>query len=385
MTSASWVGSVRFHGLLLPPGGGPALLLAEGTGPVVWDADRAARARGVRPGQPAAAARAACPEARVAAFDRAAVRHALDAAWDLLAAAAPAVEPDPEGRPEACVAWYGAGVPRPEVASLQAAAARALPHVDLALGVASVRLAARAARPETGCTWISPGAEAGLLAPLPLDWLVTEGLLAPARLADLHRLGLRRCGDLAAMPEAAVAARLGREGLRLRVACRGGDARPVAALHPPRTVRARLAWPDGLPVEGWADAAAALARRAAAGLAPGEGARRLRLCGDFPAVVRAWDIPRRSPGVFGRAASALAAGVRGPAATGFLEVVLEGLATVAPRPLSLLPTESRGPASAALEDLLVRLPRGVLRRGPAPPDRHEALCALLDPWRGGPG
>ena len=384
VSAASWVGCFRFHGLLVPGGAGPVVVLHAGA---VWDADRAARGQGVRPGQPAAAARTACPEAEVRRFDRAAAAPLLSAAWDLLAEAAPVVEPDPDGRPEACAAWGGQGPPWPEVSALQAAAARALPHVDLAVGLAGNRLTARVASPvEPGLASVAPGGEGRLLAPLPLSLLVAEGLLAPALLPRLRNLGLVCCGEVAALPEGALRERFGREGVRLRALCLGQDARPVLPQHPPRTLTARRVWPEGLPPEAWAAAAMELAGRAALGLHAAEGIRRLRLRGDCGEGARTWPAPCRTPGVLARAAGELAARLARQAGraggSAALEVSLEDLAGIAVRAVGLLPPlVGEGRAGQALDDLLQRLPRGALRRGVGAPDRHEQLLDLLDPWR----
>jgi protein ImuB len=417
VSAQPWIGCFRFHGLLAvagaadvgrlpapagegadrpladvgrlpaPAGEGadrpPAIVLHAGA---VWDADRAARGQGVRPGQDAAAARTACPEAAPRRFDRAAAAPLLAVAWDLLATASSVVEPDPDGRPEAYAAWRDGPPPLPEVRALQAAVLRALPHVDLAVGLGRSRLVARAVRPAAGPGLASaePGAEADLLGLRPLALLVEEGLLAPALCVRLRDLGIRRCGQLAALPSGAVQGRFGREGLRARALCLGEDARPVLALHPPRCCLARRAWPGGLPPEAWTAAAAELGRSAAARLAAVEGARRLRLCGDFGERVRTWPAPRRDAGLLGRAAGEVAARAarQARAATGFLEVRLEEVAAIAIRPVSLLPArDARARRPDAVGDLLERLPRGLLRQGAGMPDRHERMVALLDPWR----
>jgi nucleotidyltransferase/DNA polymerase involved in DNA repair len=389
-----WVGFFRFHGLLGDADRPPAVVLRDGE---VWDANRAARALGIHPGQAAAAARTVCPEASWRPFDPAAMSGRLTAAWDLLAAAAAQVEPDPDGRPEAYAAWPDGAPPREEVRWLAAAVRDALPHVDLAAGLADGRLLARAACPPgPGVGWVEgPRARQRLLAALPLADLAAQGLLSPQLLRRLRDMGLFVCGQVADVPERALLARFGQDGPRLRGLCLGRDPRPVRALYPPRTLDARRAFPDGLPPEGWAAAAAALARRAAARLQAGEGARTLRVRVDEMERSRVWKAPRGTPDVLVRAAAALAEGLargcRGPA--GALAVALGDLAGLSVRPLDLLARER--PDAEALEGLLERLPRQVLRRGwgrdgATPADRHpwlrrhEALLALLDPWRASP-
>jgi len=383
--AARWIAFFRFHGLLLPPGAGPdapALLFRHG---LVWDADRIARAGGIRPGLDAAAARTVCPGAEGRTFAPPAAARLLTPAWDTLAAASSTVEPDPDGRPEAYAAWPAASPPLPEIRALTAGVRRAFPHVDLSVGLAGNRLVARATcPPDAGFAAVAPGGEARFLAPLPLQALVDQGLLAPALHRRLRELGLHRCGQAAALPEAALQARFGREGGRLRALCLGRDERPVAALHPPRTPSARRAFPDGLPPGTWPEAAARLAGRAGTALGPAEGARSLVLCGAFGERRRTWKGPQRTAGVLARAAAELARRAaearEGP--TDHLEVRLEGLAAIPIPPLSLLPPPfGDRRQSKKLEDLLAHLPRGILRRGPGAVDRYERLLSLLDPWR----
>jgi hypothetical protein len=389
-----WVGFFRFHGLLAagaadpareartpakPPrreGPHPSLVVHRG---VVWDADRPAREQGVRPGQEVAAARAACPEAARRPFDPAADAARLSEAWDLLAEASSTVEPDPDGRPEACAAWPGGSPPLAELGALDRTVRRRLPHVDLAGGLAGSVLVARlACPPGRGVAVVDAGREELFLSGRPLRELVDRGLISPALGRRLEGMGLIRCGQVASLPESALAGRFGREGRRLHRLCRGLDGRPVRPLHPPRALAARRSYPDGIPPDARADAAAGLARRAAGGLRPGEGVGRLCVRGDGGAAGRAWNPPCRDPAALARAAAELASGL--PGETGRLEVRLEELAPAAAEPLDLLD----GRARPGLDDLLARWPRGALRRGWGGLDRHEALLALLDPWRSAP-
>ena len=387
-----WVGLFRFHGLLGDCGDAPAAVLQDGA---VWDSNRAARALGVRPGQSAAAARTVCLEATWTAFDPAAMADRLTGAWRLLAEAAACVEPDPDGRPQAYAAWPAGPPPRAEVAALVQAARDALPHVDLAAGLADSRLLAAAARPpEQGIAWAEgPRARARLLAALPLADLAAQGLIATPLLHRLHDMALYACGQVAELPEPALLARFGRDGSRLRALCLGQDPRPVHALYPPRSLRARRAFPDGLPPERWTAVAADLARRAAAGLRQGEGVRSLHLLGAGGGErTRGWKSPHSGIDLLARAAAALAAEAtrtcREPA--GALEVVLADLDALPIRPLDLF--AAGRPDGQALDGLLERLPRQVLRRGcggdggmrPVWLRRHEAMLAFLDPWRVAP-
>ena len=94
-------------------------------------------------------------------------------------------------------------------------------------------------------TVIDPGAEAAALARLPMQLLAVLGHdepVAPARsrtlgrtrapahvavLSTFHRWGLRTLGEVAELPAAAVAARLGQEGVRWQRLARGEDPRPL--------------------------------------------------------------------------------------------------------------------------------------------------------------
>ncbi len=117
--------------------------------------------------------------------------------------------------------------------------------------VAGTRVAAvLLALSRPGLTVVSPGREAEALAPLPLGLLVVldgAGLAdsaepppvpAPAaatrrageaRLDTLARWGLQTLGDLAALPAAEVAARLGDAGRRWHARARGQDPRPLVS------------------------------------------------------------------------------------------------------------------------------------------------------------
>src|SRR2546428_294992 len=69
-----------------------------------------------------------------------------------------------------------------------------------------------------------PGPELGFLAPLPLACLAPPPEIA----ATLERWGIRRLGDLARLPVAEVATRLGPAGAALVRTARGEDERPLA-------------------------------------------------------------------------------------------------------------------------------------------------------------
>jgi DNA polymerase-4 len=92
------------------------------------------------------------------------------------------------------------------------------------LGLASSRLVAKVcsdqAKPN-GVIYILPGAEAQFLAPLDVRKIPGVGKKTEAA---LHRLGIRRVGDLASLEEAFLASHFGRWGLALAGKAQGQDA-----------------------------------------------------------------------------------------------------------------------------------------------------------------
>ena len=86
-----------------------------------------------------------------------------------------------------------------------------------------------AARGFAGVTLVPPKAEAKILASLAVSILSP-----PAELAEtLERWGIRTLGEVAALPDLGVAARLGEEGLRLLRLARGENERPLVAVELP--------------------------------------------------------------------------------------------------------------------------------------------------------
>ncbi|HSN69586.1 MAG TPA: hypothetical protein VLV48_10090, partial [Thermoanaerobaculia bacterium] len=110
------------------------------------------------------------------------------------------------------------------------------------IGIASSKLAARIAAelPETP-TIVPEGEEGRFLSPLPLFRLAPELEVV----ATLDRWGITSIGDLARLPEAEVAARLGEAGRDLLYAARGLDPRPLVPSQPPPsfTEGMELEWP----------------------------------------------------------------------------------------------------------------------------------------------
>ena len=140
-------------------------------------------------------------------------------------------------------------------------------HVRVA--IAGTRTAARllVCAASGPVTVVNPGTEAAALARLPIQWLavlahdepVTPSnprTLAPsaapshvAVLSTFRRWGLRTLGEVAALPAAALAARLGQEGVRWQRLARGEDPRPLLPVVPEERFEQALdlEWPiEGL-------------------------------------------------------------------------------------------------------------------------------------------
>ena len=157
---------------------------------------------------------------------------------------------------------------------------------DIEAGLARLGIGAQAGLASTrGAAWALarfgpqrmalPGAEAAALAALPPAAL----RLPAATLAALDRLGLRRIADIAALPRAGLARRLGAEVLLRLDQAQGTTPEAMAPEPEPPILSVRLTLPE--PIGLLADVAAGLARlldRLCARLADaGLGARRLRL------------------------------------------------------------------------------------------------------------
>jgi protein ImuB len=131
-----------------------------------------------------------------------------------------------------------------------------------------------AARVEGAAIVVAPGAARAALGPLPVAAL----RIAPEAVAALGGLGLRRIEDLAVLPRAQLARRMGIEVVRRLDQALGLEPEPVAARRPGPGFAVRMTCPEPIGLE--ADVEAGLARLAealAARLkAAGMGARRVR-------------------------------------------------------------------------------------------------------------
>jgi protein ImuB len=204
---------------------GLPLALSDGGGahaPIVA-ASAKARERGVEPGrQTVAQARAIAHDLVVRPRDVAVERSAVRALIDVAASLASRIEATDDGT--VFLDASGTGHLVASEAGLATALVARAARVGLAAraGVGASMTVARLAalRGEV----VAPGTELGFLAPLPLACLAPD----PDVATTLARWGVHRLGDLARLPEAEVATRLGPAGAALVRAARGEDDRPLA-------------------------------------------------------------------------------------------------------------------------------------------------------------
>ena len=219
----------------------------------VLDCSPSARRHGVRRGMTLAAAHALVPDAAFLVPDLDRYRAAAEAALDALAAFAPYVEGETDPvRDGFGGAYLGIdGLERlwgTEPVLLARVAAAIAPHVPgpLRAGIAGSRfgslvaaILARDPVPGTGVTWLAAPvggveSEAAFLAPLPVGLLPAS----PDTQERLRVLGVRRIGEFAALPRAAVMARFGAEGSFLHDLATGCDGRRIVPRRPAERLRA---------------------------------------------------------------------------------------------------------------------------------------------------
>jgi nucleotidyltransferase/DNA polymerase involved in DNA repair len=212
-----------------------ALAPLPGTEPLIGSITGAAEAKGVRPGMRLGEALATCPELELVEQDPATVEQAWEEILRRLEDAGFAVETSDPGT----VFFDTKGVER-LYGGLEPALKRALRAVgsvwDARAGAAERRFAALAAanvaRPGQALI-VSDDRTRSFLAPLPLQLLPLER----DRYEELEELGVRTIGQLAGLPGAAVAERLGPDGRRAWSLARGErdgrvtPRRPAVALH----------------------------------------------------------------------------------------------------------------------------------------------------------
>src|SRR5213078_2294868 len=221
-----------------------ALAPAAGEEPLIGPVTAAAEALGVRPGMRMGEALATCPELVLVEQDPAAAEQAWEEILRALEDTGFAVDPAGVG----CVYFETRGVER-LYGGLEAAVRRGLAAVGTAwdprAGAAQRRFAALAAanvaRPGQILV-VSDERLQDFLAPLPLELVPME----PRRRAELHELGVKSVGQLAGLPGAAVAERLGPDGRRAWGLARGGKPARVRGRRPPAEILEALEFPEAV-------------------------------------------------------------------------------------------------------------------------------------------
>jgi protein ImuB len=221
-----------------------ALAPLPGTEPLLGPVTAAAEAAGVRPGMRLGEALATCPSLVLVERDPAHVEADWEGIVRSLEDAGFAVEPVEPG----CLYFDTRGVER-LYGGVSAALKRALRAVggtwEAQAGAADRRFAALAAaaiaRPGQALV-VSDAKTKEFLAPLPLTLLPLER----ERREDLERMGIKKLGQLAGLPGAAVAERLGPDGRHAHSLARGDDTTKVRARRPPAEIAERLEFPEAV-------------------------------------------------------------------------------------------------------------------------------------------
>ncbi len=221
-----------------------ALAPLPGTEPVLGPVNAAAEAAGVRPEMRLGEALATCPSLVLVERDPAGVEQAWEQIVRRLEDDGFAVEPVEPG----CLYFETRGVER-----LYGGVAPALKRALRAVGVswdacasaADRRFAALAAaaiaRPGQALV-VSDDRTKEFLAPLPLTLLPVGEKIRE----DCEGLGIKKIGQLAGLPGAAVAERLGPDGRHAWSLARGEDRGRVRARRPPAEIAERLEFPEAV-------------------------------------------------------------------------------------------------------------------------------------------
>ena len=204
----------------------------------------AAEAEGVKPGMRLGEALATCPRLVLMERDPAVVEREWEEALRRLEDAGFAVDPVEHG----VVVFETKGVER-LYGGVRPALERALSAVgsgwDPRIGAAARRFtalaAASVARPGQ-IVIVEERAEQEFLEPLPLSLLP----LTPDRYAELEGLGLRRLGELAQLPQAAVSERLGSDGRKAWRLAHGGRKARVRGRRPTSELAETIVFPDAV-------------------------------------------------------------------------------------------------------------------------------------------
>ena len=224
---------------------GPAALAPEpGSEPLLGPVTAAAAAAGVEPGMRLGEALATCPSLQLVDRDPASAEEAWEQVVRRLEDAGFAVDPAEPG----CAYFETKGVER-LYGGLEPALKRALtavgPGWDARVGAATRRFAALAAAnvARSGqALVVSDERTREFLAPLPLKLLPVEA----RRREELEALGVKRLGELAGLPGAAVAERLGPDGRRAWSLARGGSNTRVRGRKPAAELVETLEFPEAV-------------------------------------------------------------------------------------------------------------------------------------------
>jgi protein ImuB len=235
--------AARRGGAPFPPDDRPAALLEETAhGPRLSALNRAARALGLGAGMRLSDARAAWPALILQPADPEADRRGLEALAQWCSRWTP--WPAPDGADGIALDITGCAHLFGGETGLLADLGRRLAALPLThrLAIADRRAAAWAwARFGAGGILPAGGAEPWLME-LPARALRLDEELVAA----LERLGLRRIGEVAALPRPALLTRFGPALLARLEALTGEAEEPFVPLRPPERFAARLAWPEPL-------------------------------------------------------------------------------------------------------------------------------------------
>jgi protein ImuB len=221
-----------------------ALAPASGKQPLVGACTPAADGAGVRAGMRLSEALATCPDLVLVDEDPARAEAEWESVLRRLENAGFAVESSEPG----CAYVETKGIER-LAGGLEAALRRALDAVGREwgprVGAATRRFTALAAATVAppGRILVVDDAESALfLEPLPLDLLS----LTSDRRRELSELGIRRLGELARLPRASVADRLGRDGEEAWEVVNGTDDARVEGRRPPAEIVEELEFPEAV-------------------------------------------------------------------------------------------------------------------------------------------
>jgi nucleotidyltransferase/DNA polymerase involved in DNA repair len=223
----------------------PAALAPEpGSEPLLGPVTAAAEASGVEPGMRLGEALGLCPSLQLVDPDPAAAEEAWEQIVRRLEDAGFAIDPAAPG----CAYFDSRGVER-LYGGLEPALKRALaavgPGWEARVGAAGRRFAALAAAnvARSGQVLVvSDDRTREFLAPLPLTLLPVE----QRRREELEELGVKRLGELAGLPGAAVAERLGPDGRRAWSLARGGSSGRVRGRKPAAELTETLEFPEAV-------------------------------------------------------------------------------------------------------------------------------------------